>query len=50
MNHFLLEKVRYLLSSASLDKSFWVEELVYASHLMNCLSSIAIRGIAPLDI
>jgi len=30
LNCSLLEKVRYLLSNTSLDKSFWVEALVYA--------------------
>ena len=38
MNRSLLEKVRYLLSNASLDRTFWTMTLVYASHLMNCLS------------
>jgi len=44
------EKVQYLLSNARLDKSFWAEALVYTSHLMNCLSSTAVRGKTPLDI
>ena len=43
VNHSLLEKVRHLLFNSSLDKSFWAEMLVYANHLMNCLSLIAIR-------
>jgi len=46
----LLKKVRYLLSNAQLDKLFWAEVLVYASHLMNCLSSTAIEGKTLLDI
>jgi len=50
MNRFLLEKVGYLLSDELLDKSFWVEALVYASHLMKCLSSTTIGGKTPLDI
>ena len=50
MNYFLLEKIRYLLSNASLDKSFWVWALVYASHLMNRLSSTVIGGKTPLEI
>ena len=33
-----------------LDKSFWAETLVYASHLMNRLSSTAIGGKTLLDI
>ena len=39
-----------MLSNASLDKSFWAEALVYASHLMNLLSSTVIGGKTPLDI
>jgi len=35
VNRSLLEKVRWLLSNARLDKSFWVEAIVYASHLIN---------------
>ena len=50
INRVLLEKVQYLLSKASLDKSFWAEPLVYASHLINRLSSIAIGGKTLLDI
>ena len=50
LNCALLEKVQYLLSNASLDKSSWDEVLVYASYLMNMLSSTAIGGKTPLDI
>ena len=50
INHSLLEQIQCLLSIARLDKSFWVEALVYASHLMNCLSSTAIGGKTPLNI
>jgi len=50
MNHFLLEKVQYLLSNAQSDKSFWVEILEYASHLMNRPPSTTIRGKTLLDI
>jgi len=50
MNCSLLEKVRYLMSNAQLDKSFWVKGLEYASHLMNLLSSTAIGGKTLLDI
>ena len=44
----LLEKVRCVLSSARLDKSFWVEAIVFASHFINGLSSTAIGGKTPL--
>ena len=50
MNHSLLEKVRCLLSNAQLDKSFCVEAMEYASHLMDRLSSTAIGGKTSLDI
>jgi len=50
LNCALLEKVRYLLSNASLDKSFWVEVLVYASYLMNRLSLTVIGGKTLWDI
>jgi len=39
-----------LLSNALLDKTFWAEALEYASHVMNILSSTAIKGKTPLDI
>ena len=39
-----------LLSNARLDKSFWAEAIVYASHLINGLSSTAIGGKAPLEV
>ena len=42
VNCFLLEKVRWLLSNSRLDKSFWAEAIVYASHLIN--GSTAIGG------
>ena len=42
VNRSLLEKVRWLLSNAGLDKSFWAEAIVYASHLIN--GSTAIGG------
>jgi len=50
VNHVLLEKVRYLLSNASLDKSFWAETLEYASHLLNRLPMTAIGCKTPLEI
>ena len=37
VNRALLEEVQYLLSNASLDKSFWDKTIVYASHLLNRL-------------
>jgi len=46
----LLEKIRYLLSNASLDKSFWAEAIEYASHLLNRLSTTAIGGKTSLKI
>ena len=33
-----------MLSNVQLDKSFWAEEIVYASHLINGLSLTAIGG------
>ena len=50
MNHVLPEKIRYLLSNASLDKLFWAAALVCVVHLMNRLSSIVIGGKTSLDI
>ena len=46
----MLEKVQCLLSNAQLDKSFWVEAIIYASYLINGLSSTAIGGKTSLDI
>ena len=39
-----------MLSNTQLDKSFWEETIVYASHLINGLSSTAIGGKAPLEV
>ena len=50
INCSFLDKARCLLSNARLDKSFWAEAIVYVSHLINGLSSTAIRGKTPLDI
>ena len=44
LNRVSLKKVQYLLSNAQLDKSFWTETLVYASHLMNLLPLSTIGG------
>jgi len=46
----LLKKVRCLLSNARLDKQFWVEAIVYASHLINGLSSTVIGGKTSLKV
>ena len=37
MNRTLLEKVRCMLSNASLSKKFWAEALAYACYLVNRL-------------
>jgi len=50
INRSLLEKAQCLLSNAQLDKSFWAAAIVYASHLINGLSSTAIEGKTPLDV
>jgi len=50
INRSLLEKARCLLSNAWLDKSFWAEAVVYASYLINGLSSTVIGGKTPLNI
>jgi len=48
MNRFLLEKVRYLLSNAQLDKLFSVKNLECASHLMNRVPPTVIGSKTPL--
>ena len=50
INRSLLKKAQCLLSNAQLDKSFWTEAIVYASHLINGLSSTAIRGKTSLKV
>jgi len=50
VNHALLENVRYLLSNASLDKSFWAETIEYTSHLLNRLPMTVIGDKTPLEI
>jgi len=47
LNYVLLKKVRCLLFNTQLDKSFWTEAMVYASHVMNRMPSSAIRGKVP---
>ena len=39
-----------MLSKARLDKSFWAEAIVYASDLINGLSSTMIGGKTPLKV
>ena len=39
-----------MLSNARLDKSFWAEAIVYASHFINGLSSTVIGGKTPLKV
>ena len=39
-----------MLSNARLDKSFWAEAIVYASHLIDGLSSTTIGGKTPLKV
>ncbi|KAH9751460.1 hypothetical protein KPL71_014309 [Citrus sinensis] len=48
INRTLLEKVRCMLSNASLDKKFWAEAVSYVSHLINRLPSAAIGGKTPM--
>jgi len=49
VNCVLLEKTQYLLSNASLKKSFWDEANVYASYLLNRLLITAIGGKTLLE-
>jgi len=46
----LLEKVRCMLSNTGISKSFWVEALAYACHLVNRLPSFAIGGKTPPEV
>ena len=50
MNRTLLEKVRCMLSNASLGKQFWAEAFMYASHLINRLPSAALNDKTPLEV
>jgi len=50
INCSLLEKIRCLLSIARIDKLFWAEAIVNASHLINGLSLTVIGGKTPFDI
>ena len=50
MNRTLLEKVRCMLSNASLSKNFWAEALAYACYLINRLPSSVIWGKTPLEV
>ena len=44
MNRTLLEKVRCMLSQAKLGREFWAEAITYASHIINRLPELQIRG------
>ena len=46
----LLEKVRCMLSNAGLGKQFWVEVVMYASHLINRLPSATLNSKTPLEV
>ena len=50
MNRTLLDKVRCMLSNAGLGKQFWAEAVMYASHLINRLPSVALNGKTPLEV
>ena len=50
MNRVLLKKVWCLLSNVQLDKLFWAETLVYASHLIFMLTTSMIGGKILLEI
>ena len=50
MNRTLLEKVRCMLSNAGLGKQFWVEAVMYASHLINRLPSATLNGKTPFEV
>ena len=50
MNRTLLEKVLCMLSNAVLGKQFWAEVVMYASHLINRLPSVALNGKTPLEV
>ena len=50
INMTLLEKVRCMLSNASISKFFWTETLTYACHLVNWLPSSVIGGKTPLQV
>jgi len=46
----MIKKLTVLLSNARLDKLFWAETIVYASRLINRLSSTVIGGKTPLKV
>jgi len=50
MNRTLLEKVCCMLSNTGISKSFWVEALAYAFHLVNRLPSSVIEGKTLLEV
>ena len=47
MNRTFLEKVRCMLSQAKLGREFWAEAITYASHIINRLPELQIRGKLP---
>ena len=49
MNRTILEKVRYLLSNASLSKQFWAEAANMTIYLINRSSSLAIGKRTPQE-
>ena len=48
-NCTLLEKIRCLLSSSGLNKSFLAKAMTYVSHLINRLPSSAIGGKTQME-
>ena len=50
LNRAFLEKIQYLLSNALLNKLFWAEAIMFASHLLNRLPTTVIGGKTPLEI
>ena len=50
MNKTFLEKVRCMLSNASISECFWAEVLAYACHLVNRLLSFAIGSKTHLEV
>ncbi|KAL2232022.1 UNVERIFIED_CONTAM: Retrovirus-related Pol polyprotein from transposon TNT 1-94 [Sesamum indicum] len=47
MNRTLLDKVRCLLISSSLPKTFWGEDVLTAAHLINMSPSVPLSGKTP---
>ncbi|GFS40862.1 hypothetical protein Acr_00g0070940 [Actinidia rufa] len=49
MNHTLVMKVRCMLSHAGLSNAFWIETVIYASHIVNRLPIAGIDGKTPIE-